>query len=208
VCSREAGRALLGAALRRSTLLAVRGKLWKHRSVPTSRLETARLVMVPMTVDLVEAVFDGRRADTERILGARMPGTWPGRALVERAFLARIDAIRANPEHRLWGDRVVLSRDDPPRVIGSVVFHGGPDEHGVVEVAYGIEEESQRQGFGFEAVEASVKWAMEQPRVRAVRALTFTWHTASRRILEKIGFSQIGMRDDLLGEMLEYELST
>jgi len=163
--------------------------------------------MVPMTVELVEAVLDGRRNDTEAILGARMPAAWPGRALVARAFLTRIEAVREDPEHRLWGDRVALSRDPSPRVLGSVVFHGGPDEGGSVEVAYGIEEESQRQGLGFEAVHASVAWALDEPRVRIVRAKTFAWHTASRRILEKCGFHMVGTSDDLYGEMLEYEVA-
>jgi len=163
--------------------------------------------MVPFTVELVEAVLEGRREETEALLGARMPKAWPGRALVERAFLARIEAIREAPEFRLWGDRVVLSRgEDPPRVLGSVVFHGGPDASGAVEVAYGIEEESQRQGFGFEAVSASVVWAFEDARVNVVRASTFSWHAPSRRILEKLGFQPVGTRDDLLGEMLEYEV--
>ncbi len=174
--------------------------------MPCPKLTTERLALIPMTVKLVEAVFDGRRAETEAILGAKMPSAWPGRALVERAFLARIDAVRADPEYRLWGDRVALLRDPDPRVIGSVVFHGGPDADGIVEVAYGIEEESQRQGFGFEAVSASVAWALAEPHVRAVRASTFTWHFASRRILEKLGFRLIGTEDDLLGEMLKYEV--
>jgi len=174
--------------------------------VSCPKLITERLAMVPMTVEVVEAVLDGRRADTEALLGAKMPSSWPGRALVERAFLARLDAVRADPEHRLWGDRVALSRDPAPRVIGSVVFHGGPDAEGLVEVAYGIEEESQRQGFGFEAVSASVAWAFTEPRVRAVRASTFTWHLASRRILEKLGFRVVATEDDLLGEMLKYEV--
>lgn len=162
--------------------------------------------MVPITLDIVEAVLDGRRADTESLIGARMPLQWPGRALVERAFLARLDEIRANPDHRLWGDRVVITRDSDPRVIGSVIFHGGPDSHGAVEVAYGIEEDSQRQGFGHEAVHASVSWAFDHQHVHLVRASTFTWHAASRRILEKIGFRVIGTCCDILGEMLEYEL--
>lgn len=163
--------------------------------------------MVPMTVDLVEAVLDGRRADTEALIGAKMPTAWPGRALVERAFLARLEEIRANPDHRLWGDRVAITRDSEPRVIGSVIFHGGPDKQGAVEVAYGIEEESQRQGFGYEAVQAAVSWAFGEPHVRIVRASTFTWHAASRRILEKIGFRIVGTSNDILGEMLEYEVA-
>jgi len=184
----------------------VREELCDILFVTCPRLETPRLLLVPMTVELVEAVLDGRRADTEAILGAKMPTAWPGRALVERAFLARLEAVRADPEHRLWGDRVAISREDPPRVIGSVVFHGGPDPQGIVEVAYGIEEESQRQGYGFEAVAVSVEWALTDPRVRAVRASTFTWHTASRRILEKLGFRVVDTGDDMLGEMLIYEL--
>jgi len=173
---------------------------------PWVPITTNRLRMVPITVDIVEAVLDGRRAETEALLGARMPLEWPGRALVERAFLARLDEIRANPDHRLWGDRVVITREGEPRVIGSVIFHGGPDARGAVEVAYGIEGESQRQGFGHEAVHAAVSWAFSEPYVQIVRASTFTWHAASRRILEKIGFRVVGTCCDILGEMLEYEV--
>jgi [ribosomal protein S5]-alanine N-acetyltransferase len=163
--------------------------------------------MIPITVEIVEAVLEGRREETEMLIGAKMPSTWPGRALVERAFLARLDEIRANPDHRLWGDRVAVTRDSEPRVIGSVIFHGGPDARGSVEVAYGIEEDSQRQGFGHEAVHAAVAWAFGEPHVHIVRASTFTWHAASRRILEKIGFCVVGTSDDILGEMLEYEVA-
>lgn len=179
----------------------------KLHFVPCAPITTNRLRMIPITVELVEAVLDGRRADTEALIGAKMPSAWPGRALVERAFLARMDEIRANPDHRLWGDRVVVTLDSDPRVIGSVIFHGGPDSQGAVEVAYGIEEESQRQGFGHEAVHAAVSWAFGQPHVHVVRASTFTWHAASRRILEKIGFSVVGTSCDILGEMLEYEVA-
>jgi [ribosomal protein S5]-alanine N-acetyltransferase len=174
--------------------------------VPCAPIITDRLRLVPITLDIVKAVLDGRRADTEALLGAKMPSTWPGRALVERAFLARLDEIRANPDHRLWGDRVAITRDADPRVIGSVIFHGGPDARGAVEVAYGIEEESQRQGFGHEAVHAAVSWAFCEPHVHIVCASTFTWHAASRRILEKIGFRVVGTSSDILGEMLEYEV--
>jgi ribosomal-protein-alanine N-acetyltransferase len=169
-------------------------------------ITTDRLLMVPITVDIVHAVLDGRRAETEALIGAKMPSAWPGRALVERAFLARLDEIHANPDHRLWGDRVAITRESDPRVIGSVIFHGGPDASGAVEVAYGIEEDSQRQGFGHEAVYAAVGWAFAEPKVEIVRASTFTWHVASRRILEKIGFCVVGTSCDILGEMLEYEI--
>ncbi len=160
-----------------------------------------------MTLSVVEAVMAGRRDDAERHLDALLPALWPGRALIERAFCASIERIREDPATRLWGDRVMILRGGTRRVIGSVVFHGAPGEDGLVEVAYGVEQDSQRQGYATEATRASVEWALAQPGVRAVRATTPTWHAPSRRVLEKCGFSQIGSRESesMLGELLELE---
>jgi ribosomal-protein-alanine N-acetyltransferase len=179
----------------------------KDRWVMGDVLHTPRLVMVPITLSLVEAMLAGRREEAERSIDARLPDTWPGPALVERAFCADVEAIRANPEFRLWGDRVMITTTNGPRrVVGSVVFHGGPDSDGVVEVGYGVEQESQRQGYATEGTRASVEWALSQPNVRAVRACTPSWHVASRRVLERCGMLLAGSHDhDMLGELLEYE---
>ncbi len=160
-----------------------------------------------MTLAIVEAVMEGRREETERLVGARMPEAWPGRALVERAFSASVEHVRADPDRRLWGDRVMIARTGLRRVIGSVVFHGAPDEEGFVEVAYGVEQESQQQGYATEGTLASVEWALAHPGVRAVRATTPSWHTPSRRVLEKCGFRLAGVRESeaMLGELLEFE---
>jgi RimJ/RimL family protein N-acetyltransferase len=171
-------------------------------------LRTPRLELVPMTLPMVEAVMLGRREDAERLVAARMPARWPNRELVERAFTASLDAIRTDPDARLWGDRVLILRsvDADPRVIGSVVFHGRPGEDGIAEIAYGVEDASQGQGFATEAVSACVSWALAQDEVRAVQAATFAWHRPSLRVIEKVGMTQVGRREhDLLGEMLVFE---
>jgi ribosomal-protein-alanine N-acetyltransferase len=171
-----------------------------------SPLETPRLSLLPVTVAVVEAVLTGRREDVEALLCAKLPAAWPGRALVERAFWASLDHIRASPEVRLWGDRVMVTREPPIKIVGSVVFHGAPDAEGTVEVAYGVEEESQGRGYATEAVGAMVAWALAQPAVHVVRATTPPWHVPSKRVLEKCGFSQVGVREgDALGELYEYE---
>lgn len=172
----------------------------------SSILYTERLVMVPITIEIVEAMFLGRRDLAERALEAELPEAWPGRALVERAFRADIEAIRRNPDFRLWGDRVMITREGARRVVGSVVFHGGPDDDGVVEVGYGVEKDSQCLGFATEATRAAVEWAFAQPPVRLVRATTPSWHVASRKVLERAGLRLVGSQDhDMLGEVLEYE---
>jgi len=174
--------------------------------VPHATLLTARLELVPMTIAVAEAMLLGRRAEAEAVLGATLPDAWPGRALVERAFSASLERIREAPDVRLWGDRVMLARGGPRRVLGSVVFHGAPGDDGTVEVAYGVEQESQSKGYATEAVLASIEWALAHPGVVAVRATTPPWHHASRRVLEKCGLVIVGSRDsDMLGELLEYE---
>ncbi|MBI5516898.1 MAG: GNAT family N-acetyltransferase [Deltaproteobacteria bacterium] len=175
-------------------------------------LHTERLELVPITVAMVEAFLHGRRADAEALVDARLPGQWPNRDLVERAFSADLVAIRANPDHRLWGDRVMVDRA-LRRVVGSVVFHGGPEggpgggpEVGTVEVAYGVERDAQGKGYATEGVRAQVAWALGQEGVRLVKATTFPIHRASRRVLEKCGFRQARVIEhDVFGEALEYE---
>lgn len=149
----------------------------------------------------------GRREDAEALVGARMPERWPNPELVERAFCSPLEAIRADPHATLWGDCVMIA-DVPrgsPRVVGSVVFHGRPTD-GIAEIAYGVEESSQGQGYATEAVAACVEWALGQSDVRAVRAATFAWHRASLRVIEKVGMIQVGVREhETMGELVVFE---
>jgi RimJ/RimL family protein N-acetyltransferase len=168
---------------------------------------TPRLELVPVTLEMVEAILLGDRDRAEQAAKARLPGSWPNRALIERAFTASLDAIRSDPEQRLWGDRLLIARDDPQRgVIGSVVFNGFPPD-GIAHVGYGVEESSQRCGFATEATRACVEWALLQPGIQAVVAETFPWHRASLRVIEKLGMKPAGTRlHELLGEVLLFEV--
>jgi [ribosomal protein S5]-alanine N-acetyltransferase len=181
-----------------------------------SPLRTSRLTLVPLTLPIVEAVMCGRREDAEALVGARMPERWPNRELVERAFCASLDAMRASPETTLWGNCVMIANAGvaaPPvigsaagRVIGSVVFRGKPGDDGIAEIAYGVEEGSQGQGYATEAVSACLEWALAQRGVRAVRAATFAWHRPSLRVIEKVGMVSVGVRDhETMGELVVFE---
>jgi RimJ/RimL family protein N-acetyltransferase len=172
------------------------------------RIETERLVLVPITLPMVEAVFANDRVRAEALAGAVLPEAWPGKALVERAFSADLDLIRADPARRLWGDRLMISHrnEREPRIVGSVIFHGHPDAEGIAEVGYGVELESQGRGFATEATRACVAWALEQPECRAVQATTYPWHRASLRVIEKIGMALAGTREhEMFGELLVFE---
>ena len=167
-------------------------------------LHTRRLTLQPITRELVEAVLSGDRETAERLVGARFPDLWPGKALVERAFSCPIEKLRRDPDAWLWGARVLVSKDDGV-VVGSVVLNGRPD-HGIVEVAYGVDEAWQGRGFATEGTRAVVGWALDQPEVACVQACTFPWHRASQKVLEKVGMHRAGVRDtDMFGELYVYE---
>ena len=165
---------------------------------------TPRLRLVPMTLAAVEAVLARDRRAAELAIGARFPDAWPNDDLVARAFRVSLAEIRAEPDVRLWGDSLVLLRDEP-RVVGSVVFHGKPID-GVAEVGYGIDDDARGNGYATEATRACIEWALAQPNVFAVQATTFPWHHASLTVLRRCGLAQIGVRGhDLLGELLVFE---
>jgi ribosomal-protein-alanine N-acetyltransferase len=173
-----------------------------------SALVTARLELRPVTLPIAVAVLEGRRRkEIEAVVQAEMPWTWPGRALVEQVFRASLDDIRADPETRLWGDRLMVTREGPPRVVGSIIFHGRPDADGRCEISYGVEETNQNRGYATEALTACLAWALAQPECRVIEATTMEWHKASARVLEKVGMKRAGKRrHETNGEMLVYEI--
>lgn len=169
-------------------------------------LTTSRLELVAITRPLVEAVLAEDRASAERIVGARFPSVWPGKALVERAFACPLEKLEQDPEQWLWGARVLVTREGEREVVGSVVLNGRPDESGTVEVAYGVDDAMTGRGYATEGTRAVVGWALEQREVSRVVACTFPWHVASRRVLEKVGMQEAGTREtDLFGDLLLYQ---
>ena len=169
-------------------------------------LRTPRLELRPVTLPIAVAVLEGRpRAEIEALVGASMPWAWPARALVEQVFRASVEDVRSDPEGRLWGDRFAVTLGSRPRVVGSVVFHGKPGPDGIAEVAFGIDDSSQGNGYGCEALTACVTWALSQPECTRIRAKTTAWHEASRRVLEQAGLAVVSREPGPTGEMLVLE---
>lgn len=168
---------------------------------------TERLSLEPITLEIVEAVLLDQRDRVASLANAVLPAQWPGRALVERAFCASLDRIKADPGARLWGDRLMIAKGDDGtrRLVGSVIFHGRPGDDGIAEIGYGVENAMQGQGYASEAARAMVDWALEQRETRAVRATTMPFHRASIKVLERAGLTCMGTEPhDCLGEVLVF----
>ena len=177
-----------------------------HTTRAVDSLSTQRLDLVPITRALVEAVLAEDREAAERLIGAKFPDVWPGKALVERAFACPLEKLRIDPEQWLWGARVMVARSPVRAVVGSVILNGRPDTDGSVEVAYGVDQGAQGHGYATEGTRAVVGWALDQRDVARVVACTFPWHAASRRVLQKVGMVHAGYREtDLFGDLEVYQ---
>ncbi len=162
-------------------------------------LSTARLTLVALTPGLARAALEDR-ARLGRMLGARVPPTWPG-----------ADFARMLP-HLARGVELAASGSEPTRLIlhtadsvliGETGFHGPPDESGAVEVGYSIVPDYRGQGFAFEATRALVERALARPDIRRITAACLDDNVASLKVLEKLGMRLVGAT----GESLRFELS-
>ncbi|MFO0957261.1 MAG: GNAT family N-acetyltransferase [Isosphaeraceae bacterium] len=111
------------------------------------------------------------------------------RAEVSPDWVAR---VRVTPAGDPWS----LSYDALERSSGSSVgggtFKGPPDDEGVVEVAYGIDEGYRGLGYATEVARALTDFAFASGRVGRVRAHTLPGNGASARVLQKCGFGRVG----------------
>jgi GNAT superfamily N-acetyltransferase len=154
-------------------------------------LETPRLRLAPWSPEHLLAMIDGaerfeadagvRLADGLREMFVSDEGSLVGTPHPPTAL---------GPDPWTLGFAVVHRDDD--RVIGSAAFKGGPDDEGVVEIAYGIAPSYQGRGYATEAAKALVEFALERVDVTSIRAHTKPDNGASGRVLAKSGFQHVG----------------
>ena len=77
--------------------------------------------------------------------------------------------------------------------IGRVYIHSKPELNREVEVAYGIREEHRNNGYATEAAQAVVQFAFEKAGQDMLVAIAKPENTASRRVIEKLGFTNHGI---------------
>lgn len=127
------------------------------------------------------------------------------RAELSADWLARLQTATAFDP---WSHGFSIVARDSGETIGKAGYKAPPDADGMVEIAYGIAPEHQRQGFATEAAAAMTSYAFGTGDVRLVRAHTRPRVNASTRVLEKCGFRRV---DDVIdpedGLVWRYELT-
>lgn len=111
---------------------------------------------------------------------------------LKQAFSMMLNGSQSQPEQRLWYVPWQISLRNTGEKIGSIGFHGAP-QNGEVEIGYGIDEAYRNQGFATEAANTLIEWAFGQEDVYFITAQTDGCKPASARVLEKLQFAQKGM---------------
>lgn len=93
-----------------------------------------------------------------------------------------------------WIHGFVMVHRETGLPVGQCGFKGGPGADGVVEIAYGVEQEHEGRGYATESAAALVQFAFDSRQVRLVRAhtLPLPQGIASGRVLTKCGFQYVG----------------
>jgi RimJ/RimL family protein N-acetyltransferase len=144
------------------------------------RIETERLVLVPLPVAMARSIAGGDLSVVEHAEG------WP--------HADTLDAVR------------MAARDEDPWPVWLVTLDGcvigdcgtaGPvDASDDVEIGYGLAAEHRGRGYGAELVGALSLWLLGRPGVRRVVAQVAAGNIPSRRALERVGFEPLRSDDD------------
>jgi len=81
--------------------------------------------------------------------------------------------------------------DDDGRIAGECGVKGAPGAAGQVEIGYGLAGPSRGRGLGTRAVAALVEELRARPGVRRIEAQVVADNLASRRVLERAGFTLV-----------------
>jgi [ribosomal protein S5]-alanine N-acetyltransferase len=166
--------------------------------ISTHVLRTERLTLVEFTPELARAALEDR-AKLGRILGARVPETWPGADFA--GMLPRIARRSENLSPGAGLTRLIVHTADET-LIGETGFHGPPDASGTVEVGYSIVPAYRGLGFAVEATRALIRDSLAWPGIRRITAECLDDNAASLLVLEKLGMRRVGSA----GATLRFEL--
>lgn len=151
-------------------------------------LETARLLLVPMTRDVLTSPDD---ADAiARVTRARVPESWPVEHYDQDVLDFTCASLDGDPETEFVVRYIVLR--EPERTVIGMVGAQRPDADGRMMIGYSVLPEFQRRGYASEALAALVEWAFTQPPVRVVAGDTYPELTASIGTMLKCGFRPAG----------------
>nr|WP_246102378.1 GNAT family N-acetyltransferase [Streptomyces piniterrae] len=152
-------------------------------------LTAGRVALRALLPTVAARIADGEPAGFDWIDGGPSESTSDGAGIAVRAAVA-------GRYHPGWGV-FALTDARTGTALGSIGFHGPPDDTGWVEIGYDLSPSARGAGWATDAARLLAGWAAARPEVRTVCALTEPENVPSQRVLERAGFRFTGQRDGL-----------
>ena len=140
-------------------------------------IETNRLKIYAASQEIMERFIEAQTLD-----------------VLKAAYTEMLSGCLEHPEQWDWYAIWMIELKNGTH-IGELCFKGLSAD-GIAEIGYGISEEYQNNGYATEAAKAILEWAFSHPEVAALEAETVSDNTASKRVLEKCGFTLNGIIGD------------
>jgi [ribosomal protein S5]-alanine N-acetyltransferase len=165
-------------------------------------IRTAHLDLVPLTTPFVDAVVAGHPSVADSEVRARV-GTW---LTADPSHLVQLHLAGREAEAMGFpglGRTIVLDAQGRPRkVIGSIGFHGPPDERGRMEASCRIHPAHRGRGYAAEALGALLDWATVQYGVSRFLVAVFRRRAGEGQASLKIAIP-FGVSVELVADLLE-----
>nr|WP_255578265.1 GNAT family N-acetyltransferase [Chitinophaga sp. sic0106] len=104
----------------------------------------------------------------------------------------------AHPASYYWYTNWEIVLASCNKAIGGIGFAGAPDENGLAEIGFMLDENFHGQGYATEALLQMINWAFSHDAVRGVVARTYEDNSACRKLLLGAGFMPVAADGRLL----------
>jgi len=164
------------------------------------QIQTDRLKLLPFTIQICEEVLSCSGSFLAD-LGIKPGYGWPDLETLDTLprILNNLNKVKSPSGFESW---MVLNKSTNT-LIGDIGFKGLPNEHGEIDLGYGIINSETRKGYAKEAALGLIEWAFKQQGIQSITASCSKENWASQQILTFLKFTKV--RDDQ--QMLYWKLT-
>jgi ribosomal-protein-alanine N-acetyltransferase len=118
----------------------------------------------------------------------------------------RAGQVVQTPEDQPWVTGLLVD-EETNDVVGAAGFHAAPDEHGMVEVGYGVDPAYRRRGYARAALLLMIERARSDPSVHVFRVTVSPGNAPSLGLVAQLPFVEVGDQwDDEDGLEIIFEM--
>jgi ribosomal-protein-alanine N-acetyltransferase len=153
------------------------------RELERAPIETARLLLLPLTTSLASEMFDALDSSREHIDRWQNFSHWTQVGQVRIAIDASVKQWDAGTDARF-----AMIRKADGRFLGSVSVEEANRMHASGSLAYWIRADAAKQRYTTEASQAVVSWGFDRVGFHRLRSVIAVGNDASIRLTQRLGF--------------------